>query len=148
VIHIIDDDSMVRETIVDIIESTQFDCLSFESGEHYLDYMNSPDYQNPIVVVSDVKMLGINGYDLTLRIRERHPFQKIVLISGESTGEFKLSAEAELCHYLFKPFNPGRLIDTLNTLASCGASHQEGKSNYPKQCHHEKHRSCPLHCEK
>jgi len=147
-IHVIDDNQLLRETIATIILTTQFDCLSFKGGECYLDYMDSGEYRNPKVVLSDVRMQGINGYELTLKIRENHPFQKIILMSGESTAEFKISAEVELCSYIFKPFQPEKLIELLNNLADCAVPFQGSVSSDPEKCVYDKHQNCPFYCKK
>lgn len=146
-IHVIDDNQLLRETITTIILTTQLDCLSFESGQCYLDYMESGEYRSPKVVLSDVRMQGINGYELTLKIRESHPDQKIILMSGESTAEFKISAEIELCSYIFKPFQIEKLIAVLNNLAGCVVPSQGSVSSYPERCVYDKHQNCPFHCK-
>ena len=67
------------------------------------------------VVVSDIRMPGINGLDLTKRIHQKRPRLSVVLMTGDPTAP-PLSAlqEADALNLLVKPFLPSELMKRIN----------------------------------
>ena len=144
--HAIDDEEIIRELFEIFISEVGYDVLCFSSGNQYLEYLDSPDYQKPIAVLSDVTMPGINGYDLALKIREKLPLQKIVLISGNADAEHHRRASSQLCYTLDKPFTPEQLMDMIKALVACEEAHRSGdKVEFFKQCEFGLDHNCPFH---
>ena len=142
--HVIDDEEMLREVTSAILADCGYDVLSFESGEQYLEYLNSPNFTNPIAVLSDVTMPGISGYDLALEIRKKLPFQKIILITGNADSEHYKKAAQQVCHTFNKPFNPEKFISMVNSISICHQSHFSNEQNCgcPQKCHIESSSTC------
>ncbi|MDX8386915.1 MAG: response regulator [Ghiorsea sp.] len=111
--HIIDDDEMIREMLVSVLCIAGYEALGFKSGEKYIQYMISADFEAPIAVLSDVTMPDMNGYDLAIEIRKELPLQIIVFISGNSDAADHECATQEVCFVLNKPFHPDKLISML-----------------------------------
>lgn len=145
-LHVIDDEEFVRELIEIIIADAGYRVLCFESGNQYLEYLDSPQFEKPIAVLTDVTMPGINGYDLAIEIRKKYPLQKIVLISGNADDEHHVRAARQLCYTLSKPFQPPTLEKLIHALAACEKAHASGrKTEYFPQCEFGIDHSCPLH---
>jgi DNA-binding NtrC family response regulator len=66
------------------------------------------------IVVSDIRMPGINGLDLTKRIHQKRPSVPVVLMTGDPTAP-PLSAlnESDAVELLVKPFLPSDLMKTI-----------------------------------
>jgi len=134
--HIIDDEAMLRELTESILTDYGCDVLCFESGDQYLEYLKSPEFINPIAVLSDLTMPGINGYDLALKIRKIYPFQKIILITGNADLSSHKEAERQICYTLDKPYDPENLIAIIDSVTACHQSHGSKKQGcYPQQCY-------------
>lgn len=67
------------------------------------------------VVVSDIMMPGINGFDLTKRVHQRRPGVPVVLMTGDPTAP-PVSAlnESEAVDFLVKPFLPRELMKRIS----------------------------------
>ena len=145
-IHYIDDEAMIRDLFKNFIALTNYKSKGFSSGEDYLEYLDSPSFVQPMAIISDVTMTGMNGYDLTLEIRKRYPSQKIIICTGNPDEQHYASAVRQLCYTLDKPFNPKRLISILDSLSSCDRSHKIGtKNKYFKQCEFGINHACPMY---
>lgn len=141
--HIIDDEPVLREFSESILTDYGCDVLCFGSGDQYLEYLKSPKFIKPVAVLSDVTMPGINGYDLTLKIRKIHPFQKIMLITGNANPSSHKKAARQTCYTLGKPYNPEFFLSVIGSIADCHQVHVSGKkSDYPQQCHIDPTLSC------
>jgi DNA-binding NtrC family response regulator len=145
--HIIDDEAMLREVTSAMLMDYGYDVLCFESGEQYLEYLNSPNFTEPTAVLSDVTMPGINGYDLVLEIRKILPFQKIILITGNPDSEHHKKAAQQICFTLNKPFNPEKFIAMVESVSSCHQLHQTDQQQpYPQKCRIDPLFNCPFAC--
>jgi len=147
--HVIDDEEMLRELLEAFITDFGRAVRCFTCGEEYLEFLNSPEFEQPIAVLSDITMPGISGYDLVLKIREQYPLQKIVLISGHVDNEHHERAASQLCGTLDKPFRVSELIALLAALINCDDTckkcvHHE----YPQYCKHGPNCNCPFHTQK
>ena len=138
--HIVDDESALTETMVEIIETVGFRARAFGCAEDYLAYMQSDAYQPPLAVLCDVRMPGASGYSLTLEIRRRRPMQRIVLMSGYADNEFNQQVMQELCCALKKPFPPQELLELIETLIACELEQLDAGS-----CPLISDEHCPLH---
>ena len=76
---------------------------------------------HPDVIMLDIGMPNLNGYDAARRIRETDTGKKAVLIAITGWGDAKdkrQSEEAGFNHHLVKPVDPLALVELLNSLQS------------------------------
>jgi len=124
---------MVLSTLVELVEFRGYGCLSFDSGEVYLDYLDSPGFVAPIALLTDHYMPGINGIQLIQRVRERLPRLNAVIVSG-SNGESSNSLIAtHACYQLAKPYRPQALFSLLATLTSYHDLCEQGATMNPQK---------------
>jgi CheY-like chemotaxis protein len=79
----------------------------------------------PAVVVSDVMMSGMSGYELCQQIKRDMNLRSIpiILLTGEtSLRDFKAGSDAGAIMYITKPFRPEKLLNAVNTL--CPSRHR------------------------
>ncbi len=118
---IIDDEPIMRKLLEQILKD-KYEVISLENGREGLEWMYSGNI--PDLVVADLNMPEINGFEYIKKVRESGFFNDVPLIvlSGEES-----SAERIKClklganDYLIKPFNPEELglrIDNLISLRS------------------------------
>lgn len=108
-IMIVDDDEMNIEILEDILGDA-YDLTSAVSGAEALAKFSRflPD-----LVLLDIMMPGMDGYEVCRRIRadERYNYVKIILVSGKSETEDRIRGyEAGADDYVTKPYRSEELI--------------------------------------
>ena len=109
-IFIVDDEKCIADTLAAILRRAGYDASAFYNAQSALDEIESciPD-----LVISDVMMAGMNGVDMSVLIRERHPACKVLLFSGQaSTGNILelVGQRGYGCELLAKPIHPTDLL--------------------------------------
>jgi len=108
-VAIVDDEADMRGSIAQWLNLSGYDPVSFDSGEAALKEIRA-DFQG--VVISDIRMPGMDGMVLLRRLQSIDPGLPVILITGH--GDVSLAVEAmRLGAYDFieKPFDPERLAE-------------------------------------
>jgi CheY-like chemotaxis protein len=109
-IVVIDDESLIAETVVEILRDEGFDAVAVPSGVSAIELAKT---WRPEIVLSDVIMPGLNGIDTGIKIREIVPSCKVILFSGQAATVDLLEQARQEGHgfeILAKPIRPERLI--------------------------------------
>jgi len=145
-IHVIDDEDSIRNILKALLDRAGYDVLFFEFAEQYLEYLQSTEFQKPTIVLSDIVLPGMNGYDLALKVHEKLPFQKILLMTGYKISNNRQRAASQLCYLFEKPFNADKLIPIVDALCACeNALIRKEKTEYFQQCEFGAGPACPFH---
>ncbi len=108
-IAIIDDEKDMRQSISQWLALSGFDTETFASAEDALKGIG-PDY--PGIVVSDVRMPGMDGMQLLRKIKSIDSTLPVIMITGH--GDVPMAVEAMRVgafDFLEKPFNPDRMTE-------------------------------------
>ena len=109
-ILVVDDDRNLRKIIQTNLEIAGYDVTTAASGDEALNIL---DDMQPDLVVLDVMMPMMDGYEVARRIR-RHPSNThvpIIMLTAKSEVEDKLAGfEAGADDYMTKPFGPQELL--------------------------------------
>src|ERR1700741_4224893 len=89
VVHVIDDDKAMRESLAFLLDASGLAARTYESAASFLDQL---DAAPPGVVVTDLRMPGMSGLDLVRRLKAREPALPIIVITGH--GDVPLAVEA------------------------------------------------------
>jgi len=109
-ILVIDDEKSIRF----IIENTfnkDFEVTTLNNGMDALFYLQSGNL--PDIIICDVEMPVLNGFEFIRRIRESGFFEEIplIMLSGKEESADKIKCfEMGTDDYVLKPFNPKELI--------------------------------------
>jgi len=107
-ILVIDDESIIGLLLENFL-SAQYEVKHIDNGQQALEWLelNIPD-----LIICDIEMPGMNGFDLLSQIRQRGftRHTPVVMLSAKSESKerircYKLGAQ----DYLTKPFNPEEL---------------------------------------
>lgn len=115
-ILIIDDEPIMRKLLEQILKD-KYKVISLENGKEALEWMYAGNI--PDLVVADLNMPEIDGFEYIKRIRESGFFYDVPLIvlSGEESSSERIKClKLGANDYLIKPFNPEELglrIDNL-----------------------------------
>jgi len=116
---VVDDDTAVRGSVVEFLNAEGCQVESAAEGAEALVRMESHQFD---VVISDVVMPGMDGYDLFQRVRQLYPGTHVVLMTAfyyDKDHVIKRSRLEGLEGVIFKkPVDPDRLRQTLIRLVS------------------------------
>ena len=113
VIHVIDDDAAMRDSLRFLLESAGFAAQTYETAMEFLEA--SPDLAGGCIV-TDIRMPGMSGLDLVRHLKARNVNLPIVMITGH--GDVPLAVEsmkAGVADFLEKPFNDEALLRAINS---------------------------------
>jgi DNA-binding NarL/FixJ family response regulator len=107
---VVDDDDAHRELISTVLGRAGFSTVDAANGE---DAMAAARRHHPRLVVLDVRMPDLSGYEVCRRLRDEFgDTVSIVFLSGERTEGFDRAAGLLVGadDYLVKPFSPDELL--------------------------------------
>jgi FixJ family two-component response regulator len=112
VISIIDDDESVREATKDLVRSLGYSAAAFASAE---DYLRSESFHDTSVVISDIRMPGMSGFDLQERLVAGGHHTPIIFVTAFSEDNARARAlRVGACGFLKKPFRDESLIECID----------------------------------
>lgn len=116
---VVDDEPDTVITLLELLRSEGYDAEGFGSGKAALDKLAEFD---PDVLISDIAMPNLTGWDVARAVRakmgERRPV--LIAISGQYTqGSDKVLAQLKgFNYYLVKPCDPKTLLSLIGPLAA------------------------------
>lgn len=111
VVFVIDDDRMIREGFQSLIRSVGLRVELFASAQEFLS-AKRPDA--PACLVLDVRMPGLSGLDLQLKLRDGGIPIPIIFITGHGDIPMSVRAMKEGAHeFLTKPVRGQDLLDAI-----------------------------------
>lgn len=116
IIHIIDDDLQVRESLGLLLETSGFEVLTFASGDAYI--ASSPHLYQAVLIL-DIRMPGRDGIETLHHVRQRSKSVPIIMISGH--GDIPLAVKAMQAganDFVEKPFVASRILAALDKLGT------------------------------
>ncbi|MFC1851038.1 response regulator [candidate division CSSED10-310 bacterium] len=114
-ILVVDDEELIRESLVEFFED-DFDVEGAGSGEEALEILERRNFD---LVISDIRMPGIDGFEVIRVIREKYPRTKTALITAYDVDDYiKLAKEKQITNIIVKetPFNFDELGQTSHNL--------------------------------
>lgn len=107
-ILVVEDYQETRELITEVLHhNPEYKVVAVENGELALRMFSEREFD---LVISDIKMPGIDGLELLTNIQQRNPDMPVILVTGfgDDYGAKGLEMGAEDC--IFKPFNTNELM--------------------------------------
>ncbi|MFK7872523.1 MAG: response regulator [Oligoflexales bacterium] len=102
-ILIADDVKEMRDLLVQIVEALGYEALTAESGQSVLMQLEAEETDVDLVLL-DIGMPGLNGIQVTKKIKENYPDIKICFVSGSKDKTMVASAIQAGGHdYVVKP---------------------------------------------
>ncbi len=108
VVHIIDDDEGLRDSLAFLLRSAGLEVKSFDSAKAFLDALSD----TPLgCVITDVRMPDMSGIELLRRLKELRIEVPVIVITGH--GDIALAVEAMkigAADFFEKPFDDDLLL--------------------------------------
>jgi two-component system response regulator FixJ len=122
VIHVIDDDAAMRDSLVFLLESAGHSARSYDSAGAFLDALSDLP---PGCIVTDIRMPDMSGLDLVRRLKELGIRLPVIVITGH--GDVPLAVEAMkagVIDFLEKPFDDSVMLEAIRTALQAGETQQ------------------------
>ena len=101
-ILLIDDEPIALSNMSHVLEREGYKVTACENGESGLAAMQSTEFD---IVLTDLRMPGIDGMDVLRHIRESTPDVPVIMITGHAALDSAVDAmKAGAFHYIAKPF--------------------------------------------
>ena len=111
-IYFVDDDDVYRRSLVRLLASAGYSVESFPSAQSFLDSV-PVDHETGVLIL-DLRMPGINGFDLQKRMNELASRFKIIFITAdEQPGDRDHAINAGAIGFLQKPFEEESLMELI-----------------------------------
>jgi len=109
---VVEDDPSLREAIGDTLELAGRSHVAVDGGEAALKVLAEQAFS---IVVSDVRMMPMDGITLLKEIRARLPHLPVVLMTAYAEVDKAVDAmRSGACDFLLKPFEPHALLAHIN----------------------------------
>jgi two-component system nitrogen regulation response regulator GlnG len=110
-IWIIDDDRSIRWVLEKALGKAGMDVVSFPDGSRILEKL---EVSTPKVIISDIRMPGVDGITLLERINVNYPQIPVIIMTAHSDLDSALSAyQGGAFEYLPKPFDIDDAVDLI-----------------------------------
>jgi two-component system response regulator FixJ len=112
-VHVIDDDEAVRQSLAFLLTTAGFDVQTYESAPRFLEEAAKIKAG---CVITDVRMPGMTGIELLRRVRELKLPLPVIVITGH--GDVPLAVEAMkmgAIDFLEKPFEEELLLTSVRS---------------------------------
>lgn len=119
-ILIVDDSPSVRHMTSKMISAAGWDVVTAKDGAEALEMLSGPAL--PDLILTDVEMPRIDGYELVAAVRNREFLNHIPVVfitSRASDKHREKAAELGVSEYLTKPFVESELLQTVERLTLC-----------------------------
>jgi len=125
-IHIIDDDPLMRNLLLEIASAHSASCSAFSSARAYLNYTKSDAFSEARLVITDVMMPGMSGFELIRALRDLGLTSKIIVISG-NFPEHHEAPHGSVCCMVHKPFDIRRMQMIIAIMLACSCQNSAGE---------------------
>lgn len=123
VVHVIDDDSDVRQSLAFLLSTAGFAVRVHESAVAFLTVLTDAEDG---CIVTDVRMPGVDGIELQRRLKAADSTMPVIVITGH--GDVSLAVEAMKAgavDFIEKPFDDEVLIGAVKTALDRRSSDRE-----------------------
>jgi DNA-binding NtrC family response regulator len=108
---VVDDDPECTSALAALLESESFSVQGAIGGYQALEQIEK---DQPDLLLTDVRMPGMDGYELLRRVRDRFPRIVVVLMSAEGNLPFRSLREGAQA-YVAKPLDIDEVVRTVKT---------------------------------
>ena len=131
-VWIVDDDSSIRWVMEKALSRAGLNCRAFETGDDVLEALTD---EEPLVVVSDIRMPGMDGITLLSKLKSQQPDLPVIITTAHSDLDSAVNSYEEgAFEYLPKPFDIEEMVATVTRAQSQRTQHDqvdEGQGGNP-----------------
>ena len=126
-LHIVDDEELVRNSLIAVLQNAQYDVRAFPSGVEFLKALPG---LNPGCVILDVRMPQMSGLDVLEILKQNHPEAPVVMMSGFADVSMAVRAmQSGASDFVEKPFQAKDVLDTIERVMKASSSDAKTVTN-------------------
>ena len=128
-VWVVDDDSSIRWVLERALSQAGIDNESFADGDQMLERIKA---EQPDVIISDIRMPGIDGLDLLSRINQEYPELPVIITTAHSDLDSAVASyQRGAFEYLPKPFDIDEVV-AITERALAQAREKRGEMALPE----------------
>lgn len=114
-VMIVDDEHINRNGLINFIEWCSMDCKISGEAADGIEAMEKINANPPDIIISDIKMPGMDGIQLAKYVYENHPSSRVILLTGYSEFEYAQSAvKYGVVDFILKPSSNEKIIEAIS----------------------------------
>ncbi len=115
IIMVVDDNKDIRTSVHQILELCGYGVIEAEDG---MDCLRQLEQSQPDLVILDIMMPGMNGWDVAARIKRHEQWSSIPIVFLTAKGDDMSVGLGGLASkdYIVKPFDVNQLIECVNRI--------------------------------
>ena len=126
-LHIVDDEELVRNSLVAVLQNANYDVFAHSSGVEFLKVLPG---LNPGCVVLDVRMPQMSGLDVLEILKQNHPEIPVIMMSGFADVSMAVKAmQSGASDFVEKPFQAKDVLDTIERVIEASSSDENTVTN-------------------
>jgi DNA-binding NtrC family response regulator len=119
-ILVVDDEKIVADTFAMILQLENYEARAVYSAEEAIAILPTFD---PKIVLSDIVMGAMSGFDLAIYLAEHRPDCRVILVSGHAFHEPEVARTIKHgFDFLIKPLDPSDLLARLAAMEGSDAN--------------------------
>lgn len=108
VVHVVDDDPAVRDSLAFVLGTANWEVRSYDSGTALLERAENLE---PGLIITDVRMPGMTGLELIAELKQRGVSHPIIVLTGHADVSMAVEAmKAGVVDFLEKPYEDTALL--------------------------------------
>jgi len=134
-IWIIDDDQSMRWVLEKTLTNNGYQVSAFESGSVALaSFRRTDPGARPKLIITDVRMPGINGFELLKQIKNISPQTPIIVMTAYTDLDTTVQAFHEgAFEYLPKPFDIDKALELVAKACEAQEHSEDGQQHMPSE---------------
>src|SRR5690606_19325172 len=111
---IVEDERWEREGLIDFLDWPALGIEIVGSARDGVEGLEKTLELNPDIIVTDIGMPGMNGLEMSKKIKSLRPHIRIIILTGYGDFEFARTAiQLQASQYVLKPVNENQLIEAV-----------------------------------
>ncbi|MDM5327871.1 response regulator transcription factor [Neobacillus sp. CF12] len=114
---LVDDERIITDGMSKVINWESMGTNLIGTARNGIEAFSIIEQKKPDIVISDIKMPGMNGLELVAKVHSVFPEIRFVLLSGFSEFDYaKQAMQYGVKHYLLKPCNENTIMDAVTEI--------------------------------
>ncbi|EIK98145.1 Fis family transcriptional regulator [Pseudomonas sp. M47T1] len=135
-VMVVDDEASIRDAVHQWLSLSGFSVTTYPRAEECLAAL-APDF--PGVIISDVRMPGMDGLQLLEQVQARDPQLPLILLTGHGDVPMAVQAvQGGAYDFLEKPFSPDTLMGSLRRALDKRGLVMENRRLQARASHHDR----------
>lgn len=112
---VVDDEPDIRQVLAYVLGDEGYEVYEASDGHTALELI---DREHPDIIILDMKMPGMDGWNFVRQYRERHDHRAAIIVLTAAQDAARRGADVDADGYVSKPFDLDVLVERVAAMAS------------------------------